>query len=214
MFISFLRGDRIRKIFPMDETGLTLDDCNTEGDYYYTDGVVEIPDDWRKKPVKQWPKKIMAAIGISWNVMPRPYVVDGNAKVTAQYFIDNVLSKKIEEDLPRLHGKNPQKISVHFDNAKSYVAKLTQEWMEKNHPNYIPDYVWMANSPDLAPLDYAINGILKKILGGRKVTTIAGLSKILEGVCENFDLGVIHKSLMSWEGRVKRCWIERGIMWR
>ncbi|GAV06359.1 hypothetical protein RvY_16368 [Ramazzottius varieornatus] len=37
------RGDRIRKIFTMDETWLTLDDCNSEGEYYYTDGVLEIP---------------------------------------------------------------------------------------------------------------------------------------------------------------------------
>ncbi|GAV04995.1 hypothetical protein RvY_15187 [Ramazzottius varieornatus] len=116
----------------------------------------------------------------------------------------------IKEDLPRLHGKNPQKITVHFDNAKSHVAKLTQEWMEENHPNYIADHVWMANSPDLAPLDYAINGILKNILGERKVTTVAGLSKILKGVCANFDLGIIRRSLLSWECRVQKMLDRRG----
>ncbi|GAU95363.1 hypothetical protein RvY_06993 [Ramazzottius varieornatus] len=83
----------------------------------------------------------MVAVGISWNGMSRPYVVDGDTKVTARYFIDDVLSKMIKENLPRLHGKNSHKITVHFDSAKSHVDKLTQEWMEENHPNYILDCV-------------------------------------------------------------------------
>ncbi|GAV05131.1 hypothetical protein RvY_15307 [Ramazzottius varieornatus] len=188
----------------MDETWITLDDCNSEGEYFYTDGFMEVPDDWRKKPVKQWPKKIMVAIGICWNGMSKPYVVDGN------YLIDNFLSSMVHKDIPRLYPKNPQDIWVHFDRAKSHVAMLTQNWMEEHHPNYIPEDHWMANSPNLAPLDYAINGILKKNSGERKVTTIAGLSKVLHEVCANFDLGVIRRSLLSWESRVQKMLDKKG----
>ncbi|GAU89631.1 hypothetical protein RvY_02161 [Ramazzottius varieornatus] len=180
----------------MDETWITLDYCNSEGDYFYTDGVLEVPDEWRKKPVKHWPQKIMVANGICWNGMSKPYVVDGKAKVTAQYFVDNVLSPMVKKDIPRLYPKNPQDVMVHFDSAKSHVAIMTQNYMEANHPNYIPHYQWMANSPDLAPLDYAINGISKKIL--------AGLSKVLQGVCADFDLGIIRRSLSSRESRVQK----------
>ncbi|GAU90661.1 hypothetical protein RvY_03047 [Ramazzottius varieornatus] len=103
----------------------------------------------------------MVAIGICWKGMSKPCVVDGNAKVTVQYVVDNVLSPMVKNDIPRLYPKNPQDVMVHFDSAKSHVAILTQNWMEENHPNYFPHYHWMANRPDLAPLDYAIDGILK-----------------------------------------------------
>ncbi|GAV00505.1 hypothetical protein RvY_11344 [Ramazzottius varieornatus] len=130
----------------------------------------------------------MVAIGICWNGMSKPYLVGGNAKVTAQYFINNVLSPMVD--------------------AKSQVAILTPNWMEENHPNYIPEYHWMAKSPDLAPLDYAVNEILKKTLG-RRMINIAGLSKVLK-VCENFDLRVIRKSLLSREGRVQKMLDTKG----
>ncbi|GAU89145.1 hypothetical protein RvY_01729 [Ramazzottius varieornatus] len=68
----------------------------------------------------------------------------------------------------------------------------------------------MANSPDLAPLDYAINGILKKYLADRKATTIPGLSKVIQDVCTNFDLRIIRKSLSSWQGRVQKMLDRKG----
>ena len=83
VFISYLGPFKTRLIFTMDETWITLDDCNVETDHYYTDGVMKIPQAWKKKPKKQWPKKIMVAIGICWNGVSRAYVVDGSAKVTA-----------------------------------------------------------------------------------------------------------------------------------
>ncbi|GAV04941.1 hypothetical protein RvY_15141 [Ramazzottius varieornatus] len=98
-----MKGDRISKIFTMDETWLTLDNCNTEAEYYYTDGVLEIPDDWRKQPVKHWPKKIMVAIGISWNAMSRPYVVDA---ISAFPSLQNIFS--MANSRPQsLHGAMP-----------------------------------------------------------------------------------------------------------
>ncbi|GAV02885.1 hypothetical protein RvY_13392 [Ramazzottius varieornatus] len=108
IFIEYIRRNKVKKISTMDETWITLDDSKSEGEYYYTDEFLEVPDDWRKKPMKHWPKKIMLAIVISWNGMSKPYVVDGDAKVTTQYSIDNVLSPMVENDVPRLHPKNRQ----------------------------------------------------------------------------------------------------------
>ncbi|GAU97102.1 hypothetical protein RvY_08455 [Ramazzottius varieornatus] len=191
LFIQYLGPQKIKKIFTMDETWITLDDCNSEKEYYYTDNFLEIPKEWRKKPTKHWPKKIMVAIGISWQGMTKAYVVDGKAKVTAKYFIDKILSRMVKEDLPRLYGRAAKEVTVHFDSARSHAAKYTQNWMKVNHPRFVPEYHWMASSPDLAPLDYAINGILKKYLADRKATTISGLSKVIQDVCTNFDLRII-----------------------
>ncbi|GAU89144.1 hypothetical protein RvY_01728 [Ramazzottius varieornatus] len=84
LFIQYLGPQKIKKILTMDETWITLDDCNSEKEYYYTDNFLEIPKEWRKKPTKHWPKA---------------YVVDGKAKVTAKYFVDKILSRMVK-DLP------------------------------------------------------------------------------------------------------------------
>ncbi|GAU92892.1 hypothetical protein RvY_04913 [Ramazzottius varieornatus] len=71
LFIQYLGPQKIEKILTMDETWITLDDCNSEKEYYYTDNFLEIPKEWRKKPTKHWPKKIMVVIGISWKGMTK-----------------------------------------------------------------------------------------------------------------------------------------------
>ncbi|GAU97074.1 hypothetical protein RvY_08433 [Ramazzottius varieornatus] len=49
LFIQYLGPQKIKKILTMDETWITLDDCNSEKEYYYTDNFLEIPKEWRKK---------------------------------------------------------------------------------------------------------------------------------------------------------------------
>ncbi|GAV00077.1 hypothetical protein RvY_10978 [Ramazzottius varieornatus] len=181
----------------MDETCIALDDCNTEGAFFYTDGFLEVPDDRRKTSVKLWPRMIEVAIGICWNGMPKPYAVEGNAKITARYFIDDVLSPIMKKNIPRLQPEIQRILR-----AKFQASILTQNWIEEIHPNYISQQHQMANSPDFAPLDYAINGIRKKNLGERQVISIGDLIKVLQEVCANFDLGIIRRSLLSWESRV------------
>ncbi|GAV04524.1 hypothetical protein RvY_14793 [Ramazzottius varieornatus] len=70
-------------------------------------------------------------------------------KLHRSTFIDNVLSSMVKEDIPRLYPKYSQEITVHFDSAKLHVAILTRNSMEENHPNYVPQDHWMANSPTL-----------------------------------------------------------------
>ena len=203
-FISYLGPFKTRLIFTMDETWITLDDYNVEKDHYYTDGEIEIPEDWKKKPTKQWPKKIMVAIGICWFGMSRAYVVDGSAKVTAQVFIDQILSKMVQKDLPKLYGDRAKDVIFHMDSAPSHTAKKTVKWLQDNQVKYIPKDRWMANAPDAAPLDYAVNGNLKNILSHRKATTLKGLATVINDVCRNYDLDVIRKSLSSWQTRVQK----------
>ena len=158
IFISYLGPFKTRLIFTMDEIWITLDDCNAETEHYFTDGVMEVPQAWKKKPKKQWPKKIMVALGICWNGVSRAYVVDGTAKVTAQVFIDQILSKMVEIDIPKLYGDRATDVVFHMDSVPSHTAKKIVKWLEDHKVRYIPKEDWMSNAPDAAPLDYGING--------------------------------------------------------
>ncbi|GAV01008.1 hypothetical protein RvY_11786 [Ramazzottius varieornatus] len=203
LFFSYLGPFKVRHIFTMDETWISLDDCNVDTDQFWTDESAEIPEEWKKKTTKEWPKKVMIAIGICWFGMSRAYVVNGSAKVTAQYFVDEILSKVIHEDIPRLYGNSAKDVIFHMDSAPSHTANLTMQHLKDHCVKYIPKEIWMANSPELAPLDYGINGNLKKILSERKATTIKGLISVIKTFCESYDIAEIRSTLSSWQGRVQ-----------
>ena len=43
----------------------------------------------------------------------------------------------------------------------SHVALTTVQWLKNHKIKWIPKLHWMANSPDPAPMDYAINANFK-----------------------------------------------------
>ena len=61
----------------------------------------------------------------------------------------------------------------------------------------------MTNSPDLAPLDYGINGIFKKIISKRNATTVPGMEKIVKDVWNKINLKIVRNVLFSWKDRVQ-----------
>ena len=64
-----------------------------------------------------------------------------------------------------------------MDSAPAHVSRQTVQWLEDRKIKFVPKAEWMANSPDLAPLDYGVNGIFKKMLSARRVTTVNGMEK-------------------------------------
>ena len=103
----------------------------------------------------------MAAMGISWNGTTPIYIVPSEVRLNAQAFIKLVLAPMIRYDFPRLYGDRAKEVIFHMDNAPAHTAKATVQWMKDHHVNWIPSVHWMANSPNLAPMDYAINSNFK-----------------------------------------------------
>ena len=60
----------------------------------------------------------------------------------------------------------------------------------------------MPKSPDAAPMDFGIWGILKRRLQKRTVNTITGLKRALMDEWRKLDQETINKTLASWP---KRC---------
>ena len=107
-----------RCVLIFDETFITLDETNGETDFYY-DGVhLEIPEDWKKKPRKAWPRNVMVVMGICWKGKTKAYIVPEKAKVNADYFIGHILKPVVEKDIPRLCGDKKYKLKIHVDSAR------------------------------------------------------------------------------------------------
>ena len=112
-------------------------------------------------------KKIMVVMGICWEGRSKIYIVDRKAKVNAEYLIQHILTPMFDKDIPRLYGVNARKVVLHMDSAPSHVAKETTRWLQDRGIKFIPKEKWLANSPDMSPLDYAINADFKKRFWGR-----------------------------------------------
>ena len=61
----------------------------------------------------------------------------------------------------------------------------------------------MANSPDFAPLDYAINSIFKRILKSFLTEDEKQLARIVRREWKKFPISVIRRALRRWKERVQ-----------
>ena len=61
----------------------------------------------------------------------------------------------------------------------------------------------MGNSPDLAIMDFCVNGMFKWELFDRQPTTLEGLKKVIISVWDNLDQERIQKAFRGWSKRVE-----------
>ena len=92
---------------------------------------------------------------------------------------------------------------LHHDSAPAHKAAATVQWLESHGYNFIPEEDWCANSPDLSPMDYSINGIFKQGLWKRKAQDINGLKRAMRQEWSRISKELCVKTLKSWEFRVK-----------
>ena len=87
-------------------------------------------------------------------------IVPENVKINNKVFLKEVLIPIWKENIPRLPGEEI-KFILHMDGARANFYPNVVQWLETNKIKYIPAGHWPANSPDLSPMDYGINGIYK-----------------------------------------------------
>ena len=142
-------------------------------------------------------------MGISWKGKSRIYIVPSGVKVNADAFIKLILKPMMEKDIPDLYGADAKKVVFHVDSAPAHTADKTKFWLESRKINYIHKEEWMANSPDLAPLDYAINGIFKQILKSFLAENEKQLARIVRQEWKKFSISVIRRALRRWKEHVQ-----------
>ena len=109
--------------------------------------------------------------------------------------------------------KPPKKLPAHMrPNSKKKrdvkaVDKLisspkTGQWLVDHKFSYIPQQNWLSNSPDLAPMDYAINYVFKKFLNAKVVKSRAQLVRSIRTAWSKVQITVIRRALLSWKRRV------------
>ena len=108
----------------------------------------------------------MTATGLS-----KLHILPANQHVTAAYYVENILSPFLLEEIHR-NGNNGQILEQKFhentlelifqqDGAPAHTAAVTQTWLQTNFPSHWGKDVWPPNSPDMSPIEN-LWGILKE----------------------------------------------------
>ena len=124
-------------------------------------------------------------------------------KVSSEVFIKSILKPMITYDIPRSFGDKKHKVIFHMDSAPSHRTIKTQEVFDQYKITWIPAKEWMPYSPDMAPMDYAINGNLKTNLKRRVARDRGQLVRAIKYQWSKIKLLTIRRALRSWPKRVK-----------
>jgi hypothetical protein len=98
------------------------------------------------------------------------------ATITSRCYIDEILKPFIEYDIPRLFpGGERRKLVYQQDSAPGHTANDTIQFLKEQRISFVKSEERPPKSPDAAPMDYSIWGILKERVRKHKVSTLMGL---------------------------------------
>ena len=191
-------------IISTDESWISMNNINRFRKIYWSKKGEKVPQIVKKKFATTHPKKFMFTAGICARGETAMYIVPEKTKVNRWYFIKYVLTPLVKYDIPRLYPGEEKKVVLHFDSATSHTAPVVYKWLKDHHVKFIKKGDWPPNSPDLSPMDYAVNGIIKQKLFARRAVAISGLKRHLTQVWNNFPLSTCYKAMEAWPDRVKQ----------
>ena len=113
----------------MDEAWLPFTVNRGETEFFYDSKLAKNRRDDPPFAVQSpgFPPKRMFAAGYSWRGPTRLYIVEDNAKINGEYFLEKILKPMMLEDVPRLYGADSGKVVLHMDSAPSHTKKCVYE---------------------------------------------------------------------------------------
>ncbi len=92
-----------------------------------------------------------------------------------------------------------------FQQDSAHKAKVVQQFLAENCPDYITSNEWPPSSPDLNPMDYAIWSILEKNVCVKNYRSVDALKRKLKSEWDKLDLETVRKSYDDWWRRIDCC---------
>jgi hypothetical protein len=127
---------------------------------------------------------------------PLPLIkVESRAKINARYYINKVLKRYLEKEIPKKYDVHREVVFVHHDNATSYTAAATQEYLRsievRTRIRFIKNDYIPVKGCDVAPMDFYGFGHLKQKMFGRLARTIDGACKIAKQIWSRISIDQI-----------------------
>ena len=206
-----LCNERYKNYVTTDEAWFYLDGSQGVREIYYVRSN-EVPEEVKKiQENDSHPVAIMVWAGVSAHGKTQLRFIDQGAKIASKYYIDHIIKPFIKNDLLRLFPSNKSKEMILYqDSAPGHTAKFTLAYLKEHKIQVITPEEWLPKSPDAAPMDYSIWGILKKRVRQHKVSTFNGLKNAIKQEWENLEQDVIDRALENWSKRCRFIYYARG----
>ncbi|OWA55561.1 hypothetical protein BV898_19945, partial [Hypsibius exemplaris] len=197
-FLRYINGRKWKNIVTIDEAWVYLTDTNGIRKIYYEFRGERNPEKWTEFWKESHPKGVMFVAGVCSRKKTAIRFVKPGAKISSEYYIQHVLKPLFKNDIRKLFpGELINKVVFHHDSAPAHSSGITQEWLRNSGIKFIPKEHWMGNSPDLAPMDFCVNGLFKWKLFDHAATTVADLKRVMRKVWSNLDQSKINNALRS-----------------
>lgn len=100
--------------------------------------------------------RVMVSVGVCFNGKGRLHFVPPEAKVNADFYMNNLLPDLMHDCRQLLQ----EDFVFQQDGAPAHTAARVQEYLQQNCPDFIAKDQWPPNSPDLNPLDFHVWGAM------------------------------------------------------
>ena len=97
-----------------------------------------------------------------------------------------------------------------MDSGPAHTTDFTSKWMKDRKVKWIPKEHWFANSPDVAPMEFAVNGTFKKNLKKRQAYSVDEQVRVAKSEWRKFPIHKIRFALLSWHKRAELTEKSRG----
>jgi inhibitor of nuclear factor kappa-B kinase subunit alpha len=149
-----------------DEKTFTVEEhFNVQNDRIYAKSREEIPEPAKRVLRSHHPASVMVWAGVSSQGLTKLHFVNPGVKVRTKNYLKDILepaAKPLNQSVFKGHRWTFQQ-----DSAPAHKAKITQNWLQKEVPDFISYLEWPASSPDLNPLDYKIWSKLEEMACSR-----------------------------------------------
>lgn len=126
---------------------------------------------------RQHPPQIMVWASVTADGRSPIVFIEPGVKVNAKYYQESILEVGLKPWANKHFGGRPW--TFQQDSAPSHKARVNQEWLKNNVPNFITSTQWLSNSPDANPMDYSIWAILESRVRTKRYTSLEALKKAI-----------------------------------
>ncbi|CAF3321268.1 unnamed protein product [Rotaria sp. Silwood2] len=206
-----LCNEKYKNYVTTDEAWFYLDASQGVRDIYYvrSDGLPEEVKKIERNDLH--PVAVLVWACVSTHGKTQLHFVEHGSTITSGYYIEHIIEPFIKFDIPRLFpGDTQKKMILHQDSAPGHAAKGTLSYMKEKKIQVITPTEWLPKSPDAAPMDYSIWGILKERVRKHKVSTLNGLKNALKQEWANLEQDVIDHALENWPKRCRLIYYGHG----
>lgn len=127
--------------------------------------------------------------------------IERGVKINAEYYREKVLEGALKPWATKHFGR--RRWTFQQDSAPSHKARVNQEWLKNNIPNFITTLQWPPKSPDANPLDFCAWGILQSMVGSKKYQSVEHLKKALRREWAKVPQVHLRAACDSFIGRLK-----------